>query len=190
MHTSVQTTTSIVQFDTLLHQAAIRAIVTYPAEECRIWKGYLIAQQGGVALQNDGTAIVQSQTRPDETYHVNGACECKDTRAPGGRCKHRWGKSIYKSAYKSMLTVQAPQQYYATYYPPSGDIVPGIAEWSAKGWLFTSDDGSVYDYLAIQALALGGRCDLSDQQVLLDGSLVEKVCHQRKGYDQPWKDTK
>src|SRR5919201_4407027 len=76
-----------------------QALDQYPKEASRITRGYAIAVQGGVRLDGHGLAAVQSQRQPETWYTVNGHCACPDaSRAPRGRCKHRWAKALFVQA--------------------------------------------------------------------------------------------
>ena len=72
-----------------------RALAKHPEEAARIQRGYAIAVEGGVHLSGVGLASVQSQRQPETWYTVYSQCPCWDaTRAPDGRCKHRWAKAL------------------------------------------------------------------------------------------------
>ena len=76
-----------------------QALAQYPKEAARITRGHAIAVQGGVHLDGHGLAAVQSQRHPETWYTVNGHCTCHDaSRAPAGRCKHRWAKALLVQA--------------------------------------------------------------------------------------------
>src|SRR2546423_8758355 len=76
-----------------------QALAQYPKEAARITRGYAIAVRGGVHLDGHGLATVQSQRQPVTWYTVNSHCACPDaSRAPGGRCKHRWAKALLVQA--------------------------------------------------------------------------------------------
>lgn len=76
-----------------------QALAQYPKEAARITRGHAIAAQGGVHLDGHGLAAVQSQRHPETWYTVNGHCTCHDaSRAPAGRCKHRWAKALLVQA--------------------------------------------------------------------------------------------
>ena len=88
-----------VQFDTALRTLAAQAATRYAGEADRIDRGLVIALNGGVTLQADGTALVQSQKDAEVVYTVNGHCDCRDAaNAPEGRCKHRWAKTFTSRA--------------------------------------------------------------------------------------------
>lgn len=167
------------QFDQALLDAASRATAAYPAERCRIQRGLQIAQADGVELYQDGSARVQSQAAPDARYYVNGSCSCLDAmRAPAGRCKHVYARWLYKAALAALKRHPGPDRWYATYYAPDGEAVPGIAEWRAdkKCWLFTPEYGQEPLFPALQALSLGGHIPTEQAQRAKDGDLVRKVC--------------
>jgi hypothetical protein len=88
-----------VEFDAALRTLAAQAATRYAGEQARIDRGLVLALNGGVAFQADGTALVQSQRDAEVQYRVNGHCDCPDaSRAPEGRCKHRWAKCLTKRA--------------------------------------------------------------------------------------------
>ena len=172
--------TQTVQFDQALLQATARAKATYPAEKCRIERGLSLAISGAVTLHADGSATVQSQTEVTTHYHVNGACECRDGMvAPGGRCKHRWAKSLVRFAQKALA--EAPTFiYYASYYAPDESCTQGTAQYvDGHGWLFIPADGGDMLYASMLALVLGGRVDILETQRDKDGNLAAKVCGYR-----------
>ena len=84
------------------------AIVTLRAKDTmgaayhsRLDKAQWLVLAGHVNPHDDGhSATVQSETKADETYAVNGACECPDarTKAPAGFCKHRLAWAIFRRA--------------------------------------------------------------------------------------------
>jgi len=84
------------------------AIVTLRAKDTmgdayhsRLDKAQGLVLAGHVNPHDDGhSATVQSETKADETYAVNGACECPDARgkAPEGWCKHKLAWAIYRRA--------------------------------------------------------------------------------------------
>lgn len=176
---TVAQSTTTVQFDAALRTAARKAVQAYPGEQARIDRGLVIALNGGVELLPNGVARVQSQSNSEIIYEVNGHCDCPDhERATEGRCKHRWAKSLHKWAVK-VYAAQPVERYYATYYPPTGDGLQGIATWTERGWLFVADDGAEPLYAAIQALCLGGRCDLADSKKAEEqaaGGLAAIIC--------------
>lgn len=177
---TIHESASTVNFDAALLAAAARAKATYPTERCRIERGLAIVLSGGVDVLPTGIALVQSQSQPGVQYTVNGRCSCPDEqRAPGGRCKHRWSKSLYKAALADQKRHAGTDRYWATYYSPDGVQHPGIAAWQAdrQCWLFTPEDGTDMLYPAMQALALGGHIATAEAQWQAEGNLVERVCH-------------
>jgi hypothetical protein len=169
--------TTTVNFDTALRSAANRARATQrPVHHPRIQRGLEIALAGGVDLLPDGTAMVQSQTRPGETYHVNGRCPCPDHDAPQAVCKHRWAKLLTKAALNVQKRTLGPDAYWATYTTPYGEEVPGTAEFDPhrQAWVFTPEDGQEPLYAALQALALGGHIATAQAQREADGDLGQK----------------
>ena len=98
-----------VQFDAALLRATARAAATYPTERERIERGLQIALAEGVTFLPTGLALVASQSRPGETYPVNGHCLCRDVaQAPAGRCKHRWAKSLVRWARNAEVDTPPP----------------------------------------------------------------------------------
>ena len=83
-----------------------RAKAVYPLERLRIEKGLGLCLHEAVELRIDGTALVHSATEPETTYTVqHGRCTCPDSRskAPAGRCKHRWGVALLRKAIKTTM---------------------------------------------------------------------------------------
>ena len=65
------------QFVSTLHTVAGKARAVLPESlHGRIARAVEIVLAGGVTLQPDGHAVVQSQSRPDAKYSVNGSCPC------------------------------------------------------------------------------------------------------------------
>jgi len=164
---TIPETTTTVNFDAALRLGAAQATCRYAGEAARIDRGLVLALNGHVTLQPDGTALVTSAKDTEIVYTVNGHCDCPDAaRAPEGRCKHRWAKCLTKRAISRLaaLAVQpsrttgAPQpvRWYASYTRPDGETVQGIATHTPRGYLFAADDGSEYCYASAHALALGG----------------------------------
>lgn len=147
-----------VQFDTALRQAADRARTRYAGEHRRIGRGLLIALNGGVELHADGTASVRSDSNPEIRYHVaSGVCDCPDcSRAPDGRCKHRFATCLVKKAR------QQGQRYFATYTAPDGIDHQGIATRTGQGWLFVAEDGLDPIFASSGSLTLCGQVDLAE----------------------------
>jgi hypothetical protein len=122
-----------------------QALAQYPKEAVRITRGHAIAVQGGVHLDGYGLAAVQSQQHPETWYTVNSHCTCHDaSRAPAGRCKHRWAKALLVQAlthiaqHSALPVEELPtpyafprwRKYEATYQGPEsgGEPIDGIAE--------------------------------------------------------------
>jgi hypothetical protein len=168
------------QRDTTLRQLAAQATTRYAGEQARIDRGLVLALNGHVTLHADGTASVQSGTDAEVVYTVNGHCDCPDVaRAPESRCKHVWAKCLVKRAIKSLAEAEAianTKHFFATYYPPSGEMVSGIAEHTANGWLFIGDEGQEPQYVAVQALCLGGNVGIANAQQVKDGNRVTAIC--------------
>jgi hypothetical protein len=146
-----------------------RALAQYPEEAARIQRGYAIAVEGGVHLSGVGLATVQSQRQPETWYPVHRQCTCWDaTRAPGGRCKHRWAKALLVQAVQpsEALAARVPQpydfppwtKYEATYQGPAsgGAPVNGIAELLAPGlFVFWPAGARTCWHCAYHEVALG-----------------------------------
>jgi hypothetical protein len=167
------------QRDTALRQMAERARTRYAGEAARIDRGLVIALNGGVTLHQDGTASVQSSSNAEVVYHVaHGTCDCPDfSRAPEGRCKHRFSVCLVKKAQQHVAEEQAAQTYYATYYAEHATY-QGTAQYlPAQGWVFRSDeDDFTLAYADCGNLVLGGNVALLEAQRAADGNLAAKVC--------------
>jgi hypothetical protein len=103
--------------DTLVawQQACVQAAETLqpPPDPERLAKALALAQNGAVALDDDGAALVTSNgTR----YHVeaDGTCHCPDTQHRGVPCKH-------------LLAVQIHQQATAQLAPSASAVPPRAA---------------------------------------------------------------
>lgn len=132
-----------------LHDAAACALAKYPGEQARIERGLQLALAGHVTLLRDEKVAIVRSADGRRTYTVNGFCECLDfSRAPEGRCKHRWSKA---------LTVKARKFLGSTYYATLDGAVHGTARQTDGGWLFRADDGTEAHLPHDSArLALGG----------------------------------
>lgn len=86
--------------DAQLRSLAAQAVTRYPDEQARIDRGLVLALNGHVTLCDDGSAIVQSGSDSEVQYIVAHAhCDCPDyTRAPEGRCKHRFAVALVRKA--------------------------------------------------------------------------------------------
>jgi len=173
---TIQESALTVNFDRALRTAAEKALTRYAGEAERITRGLVLALNGAVTLQKDGTASVQSGSNPEISYTVNGHCDCHDApRAQDGRCKHRYAKALVKKA----LDLIAIRRFYATYTAPDGTAHQGIATATDRGWLFVADDGGIPLYAALQALALGGNCAIAEAKRAEEeaaGGLAAIVC--------------
>jgi hypothetical protein len=178
MHNVAQTVTTV-QFDTALRAMADRARTRYAGEAARIDRGLVIALNGGVTLHQDGTASVQSCSNAEVVYTVHGHCDCPDaSRAPEGRCKHRWAKCLVKRAQQQVAEDRARNTYYATYYLDDDTTYQGTAQYlDGQGWVFRSaaDDYTVA-YADHASLVLGGNVAILEAQRVADGNLAAKVC--------------
>lgn len=108
------------QRDTALRQLAAQATARYAGEKARIDRGLVLALNGHVTVNADGSADVLSGSGAEVAYHVaHGACDCPDfTRAPDGRCKHRYAVCLVKKALKAMA-------HYTTTTPSQGLVLGG-----------------------------------------------------------------
>jgi hypothetical protein len=178
--TTIHETSSTVQFDTALRQMADRARTRYAGEAARIDRALVIALNGGVTLHQDGTASVQSCSRAEVVYHVaHGTCDCPDfSRAPEGRCKHRYAVCLAKKAQVQVASSPGRPTYYATYTTPDGLVLQGTAQWveDDAGWLFIDETDQAYLTQRAHALVLGGNVAILEAQRVADGNLAAKVC--------------
>ena len=116
---TVHETSSTIQFDTTLRTLERAARKAYPAEHGRLMRGLVLALNGHVTLHADGTASVKSGSDAEVVYTVNGHCDCPDaSRAPEGRCKHRWAKCLVKRA-------QQAGAYYTSTTDAQGLVLGG-----------------------------------------------------------------
>ena len=62
----------------------------------RLAKAVALVRAGAVTIVGPQYALVQSQSDPTQTYHVNPGCVCDDAihRAEHGRCKHRLAAAL------------------------------------------------------------------------------------------------
>jgi hypothetical protein len=104
---------------------------------------------------------------------VNGHCSCQDaSRAPAGRCKHRWAKALLVQAlthlaqHSDLSVEELPTpyafprwtKYEATYQGPEshGEPVNGIAELLEPGlFVFWPTDKRTCWHCAYHEVALG-----------------------------------
>jgi hypothetical protein len=169
-----------VQVDAALRLARTTAGSRYAGEAARMDRGLVLALNGAVTRHADGTASVRSAADAEVVYTVNGHCDCPDaSRAPEGRCKHRWAVALVKWALARLQADGPAPRYYATYTDPAGVAHPGVATATPAGWLFVGDQGEEPLYAAIQALALGGNCAIADAKRAEEeaaGGLAALVC--------------
>lgn len=173
-------TARTIQFDTTLRQLADRARTRYAGEAARIDRALVIALNHGVTLHPDGVASVQSSSNPEIVYHVaHGTCDCPDfSRAPEGRCKHRFAVCLVKKAQVQVASSPGRPTYYATYTTPDGVVLQGTAQWvpDDDAWLFIDETDQAYATQRAHALVLGGNVARAQKQKAIDGNLVRKVC--------------
>jgi hypothetical protein len=77
------------------------ALGAYPDDTDRLLSGFRLALDGLVELHVGEAHIVRSRTEHGTVYAVSKTCTCPDYasgRAPGGRCKHRWGVAMARKA--------------------------------------------------------------------------------------------
>jgi hypothetical protein len=180
---NVTQTITTVQFDTALRAMADRARTRYAGEAARIDRALVIALNGGVTLKADGVALVSS-TRDDEVFYIvrDGQCDCPDaTRAPEGRCKHRWATCLVKRAQQQVAEDRARHTYYATYYLDDDTTYQGTAQYlDGQGWVFRSaDDDYTVAYADHASLVLGGNVTLLEAQRAADEAApghVARLC--------------
>jgi hypothetical protein len=108
------------QRDTILRQLAAQATARYAGETARIDRGLVLALNGHVTINADGTAAVLSGSGAEVAYHVaHGTCDCPDfQRAPDGRCKHRYAVCLVKKALRAA-------QYYTSTTERQGLVMGG-----------------------------------------------------------------
>src|SRR5262245_40492940 len=162
------TTVNTVQFDAALRGLAARARERYAGEHLRLERGLLLALNGHVTLHQDGTASVRSGTDAEIVYTVNGHCDCPDaSRAPDGRCKHRWAVCFVRKAQRELAAQAAAHTYYATWTHDADDPRYGVATLTlALGWLFTEEgSGRVFPALACELDLHGNVAVLAGQEV-------------------------
>lgn len=118
--TTVAQTTNNSNLDDALYTLAAQARTRYAGEHARIDRGLVIALNGDVTLNADGSADVQSCSNAEVVYHVEGGvCDCPDfQRAPDGRCKHRYAVCLVKKARKATA-------YYTTTTDAQGLVLGG-----------------------------------------------------------------
>lgn len=165
---TVAESTNTVQFDHALRTLAAQARTRYAGEAARIDRGLCLALNGHVTLHEGGTASVTSASDAEVVYTVNGHCDCPDaSRAPEGRCKHRWATCLVKRAQQQTSETHAVR-HYALYTAPDGTAHDGIATQTGSGWLFVAEDGLDPLFASSAALVLYGRCHLADAQLDAD----------------------
>lgn len=140
---------------TALYAMMCKALAAYPDEQARIERGAQLALQGHVTLHDDGSATVRSSDTTQTYYCLQRTCLCWDfRRAPGGRCKHRFGATLLRRAYAhlfqaphAMADPQEPYEFpgytvFAATYVGEGihQGANGRAHKTAEGFLFAPDD--------------------------------------------------
>lgn len=154
---------TITQFDTDLRALAERASAKYPADAKRIAKALLLALNGHVTVNADGTCAVTSQADPEVVYRVaHGTCDCPDAvQHPEAACKHRYAAAMVKRAACPRVA------YHATY---KGEPGQAIRDEQMRVW-FQSDTTDqvtrLYDHDRAN-LQLHGRVDLAAAQSVAD----------------------
>jgi hypothetical protein len=167
MHATVTQSINTVEFDVALRTLATRAHSRYAGEGARIDRGLVLALNGHVTLCPDGTALVRSEHNAEVSYRVaHGLCDCPDgTRAPDGRCKHRYAVCLVR---KAQPTPAPLPRWYATYLSDARAQQTGIAQYTPHGWTFTPDDGSVPPTVTLHDLCLLGHVATVDAQDVKD----------------------
>lgn len=89
-----------------VYEASKLAKRAYPDALPRMFSGVQLALAGKVAMRDNGSADVVSQTGTT-TYTVNGACSCPDHQQRGDMCKHQWAAAIYKKARRLIAAAEA-----------------------------------------------------------------------------------
>jgi hypothetical protein len=167
--TTVAQTQTVDQFDDALRALAAKATERYPGEQGRIDRGLLLALNGHVTLNFDETATVRSGSDAEVGYTVvHSRCDCPDfTRAPDGRCKHRYSVALVKKAQAQRAPQPAKRiAYHATYKGTHGQAIRDEAGYV---WFISDDD-------AVTALTdsdrpniqLHGRVDIAATQRVED----------------------
>lgn len=160
---------SIAHFDDTLRSLATQATARYAGEQARIERGLLLALNGHVTLHADGTATVRSGSDAEVGYTVaHGTCDCPDfSRAPDGRCKHRYGVCLVKKAQAQRARQSAKRiAYHASYHGTYGQA---IRDEQGAVW-FHGDDESMTRLrdTDMADLMLFGRVDLTAEARRLD----------------------
>lgn len=160
MATSIPQPLTTIEFDTALRTLATRAHSRYAGESARIDKGLVLALNGHVTLCPDGTALVRSERDPEVTYRVaHSICDCPDgTRAPEGRCKHRYAVCLVRKAQALGPT------WYATYVRDTRALLHGTAVYTPQGWAFTPEGGEPLPGVTLHDLNLLGHVATADAQ--------------------------
>jgi hypothetical protein len=163
---------TIAAFDTALRALAQKAIERYPGEQGRLERGLILALNGHVTLNVDGTATVRSGSDAEVGYAVApGTCNCPDFRsAPDGRCKHRWAANLVRKAQKHLTQCTqrtSPRIAYHAWYKE----VHGMAIRDEHGVVWFLSDGAhplTLTTADIPDLFLSGRIDIAADQRRLD----------------------
>jgi len=93
-----------------------------PTHAERITKAVALILDGHVSRHSDGTFQVKSQSKSStKTYHVNGQCECPDSRrSSDGLCKHLIASMIWRRA-QSLLQEPTATPSEATEQPKAAE---------------------------------------------------------------------
>ncbi len=79
------------------------ALQRYPHDTGRIQRAAELVRQGHVRLIPDEKLAEVKSSTGRFSYLVSGQCQCKDfQRAPGGKCKHRYGVSLLRRTLKML----------------------------------------------------------------------------------------
>jgi hypothetical protein len=72
----------------------------------RLAKAVALVRSSAVIIIGPQHALVQSQSSPMRTYHVNGRCECENAKhTPEGRCKHKLAAALAHRLVQPAATV-------------------------------------------------------------------------------------
>jgi hypothetical protein len=93
--------------DTALDALGDRLYMAVGSCEGRLAKAVALVRSGAVTVVGPGYAIVQSQSDPTNSYHVNPQCPCDDAvhRAEHNRCKHRLAAALAHRLVQPTATV-------------------------------------------------------------------------------------
>ena len=162
--------------DTLVawQQACVHAATALqpPPEPERLAKALALAQDGGVALEEDGTAQV---TSGGTLYHLDatGTCQCPDAQHRGAPCKHRLAMQIHQQATAQL----APNASAAP--PRAATLLPAPAPDTRQGQSPSADRWDVHEAPASACLRIRiGELELMyTMRDVSDAELTSRVQH-------------